>query len=684
MVDPPNNLMRNALEEMLPKFIDSKPDYVLFTTFNFSSSFFESNVLPLLVGNSVDELKGGGIVRKELNASLTQVKTLVACDRSAHPEPKGDFRYGLLPVGLEKGRFHPKIILMSGKLLSGVHGLYLSVGSGNISLSGWAINREVVGVTPVAEKHRDELGYLLQWLKKKADESIQLVANATGNASTSLNEEGETRKIIEALIASLKENAIPSRTEDLPDLHLALPAELNPDTEKQKDSLISKLAGKSNWRHATVVSPFWAEVPILVKMLPIRKCSFVPSLRHDGKYSFPLNTLTEGDKSVIEYSFMRFNDGADRYTHAKALILENDEETALCIGSANFTSAAMLQEFGSLNNVEAMLRYHIFGNNAWVGLFQVMNQEQIAQVEDNENEEGAPQLPPFDAEVACDWKKNKILCYLKIHKSDQIDSIAMEVAGKRVELTPDNTLGQSVEIPFQGQKRVRNFYVHYLPKHKDKIIRFDGLVTQYNAEDDDLGYNPRPRLNSILDFLLGLDPDLSEREVEQRAANRQGGTGDGEDALEPIYDYFIFFQAMYKLRRYYTGKAKQNMDGLDPFSPSALQGIPMLYRAITLQPVESGEARIGRYVQLTELLETMEYLEKLIPQRICDNSILLKNNLTQEIKELRKDVECSLENSATFSEFFGQKTLTEKTESFFKWFHDELKRGTYAYHQGHS
>src|SRR5262249_23176083 len=148
--------IRRALGYLLGKFRDARPEAVLLTTFNFSSGFFESNVLPVIAGAEPVDTKGAAAARPEINAALKNTKVVVVCDRSARPEPKGNFRYGLLPIGLRNGRFHPKIILVAGSTPSGKSELWLAVGSGNLSMSGWALNREVVGVTQVHAAHRPE------------------------------------------------------------------------------------------------------------------------------------------------------------------------------------------------------------------------------------------------------------------------------------------------------------------------------------------------------------------------------------------------------------------------------------------------------------------------------------------------------------------------------------------------
>ena len=85
-----DSLMRQALEQMLARFQKEKVEAVLFTTFNFSSSFFESKVLPMLAGNTVDELRETTLAAAQLNEFLLGTRTVVVCDRSAQPDPKGN------------------------------------------------------------------------------------------------------------------------------------------------------------------------------------------------------------------------------------------------------------------------------------------------------------------------------------------------------------------------------------------------------------------------------------------------------------------------------------------------------------------------------------------------------------------------------------------------------------------
>jgi len=667
--------MRSAFEKMLQEFKEGKPELVLFTTFNFSASFFETNILPLLAGNTVEEIKGNSEACAELNAALEQVKTLVICDRSARPEPKGDFRYGLMPVGLEKGRFHPKIILMSGILSdSGKRGLWLSVGSGNLTLSGWAINREIVGSTPVAEKHLSELHALLGWLLKEAERRISWIVNTetpTTGPNSSIHEEGDSRNILRAFIESLGEHAISGEEATiLPSLHISLPLPPESTDITSKTTLINKLTGGRQWKCVTVVSPFWAYVPTLVKELKADHCRFVPSLRPDGKYSFPFNALlSDVNNSSKAHSFLKFREDSDRYTHAKAILLEDGNDRVLCAGSANFTTAALMNGTGILSNVEAMLRYSVAKGDPWVTLFDKLAGDQLIAPEDGPLDEGSPQLPPFDAEVMCDWRQKKFYCRFMVHKGESIKTASLEVGGQPTTLDISTGKEQKCEFPFKGPLPVRNFFVVYSTVPGESF-RYQGLVTQLNAADDELGYRPRPRLSKILDLLRSLDPDMSESGV-RRKASRTGDADDDDDGVfEPSFDFFSFFQATYKMRNYYARHTE-----LDPLLESAPQGIPVLFRAVALQPTENASSQIERYVQLAEILETLEEFKQHRKDFNQGEAIIrLQNSIKEELCKLEPMITALMATSSSFKGMFGDGDRgSKKVQCFLSWFRQELK-----------
>ncbi len=666
--------MRHAFLDMLAQFVDQRPDRVLFTTFNFSPAFFEANVLPMLADPLCDNLEGGTSSQSALNEALESIGTVVVCDRSTVPEPKGSFRYGLLPVGLASGRFHPKIILMSGTLVAGgKRGLWFSVSSGNLSLTGWGRNREVVAISPVTSQHQVPLNGLLSWLLAQADQHVQWIRETADpedcSDAASDFEEGRTREVLEALKAALNASDTVIAPENMhPTLHLAIPQSISMEGWDAREPLLDALSGKGQWDNTTVISPYWAGVHSLMASVRSKRFRLIPSIRPDGKFSFPLADVAKENPSSI--SFAAFADEGDRYTHAKAYLFEKGKERILCIGSANFTGAALRRGDesgeGAFENIEAMLRYELAGKDPWANLFRNLSKEEIAAPEDDDPEDCAPPLPPVMAEVLCDWKTGTFHCrVVPLSSSKLVSGISLEIAGKSPELKGvDNVLRG--KLPFRGVAPVRVFTLTYLDR-KGNLQSFRGLVTQLNALPDQLGYSPPPRLAQILAYLRGLDPDSHNGKKKHRAPDGEGADGD-EAEVEPTFDFFTFFQATYKLRHYHEKRKEA-----DPFAESSSHGVPMLYRAVVLQPAITPEEVIGRYVQLSELMETIEWLELRCGRGSAE---LLKSDVKMEMVNLKPKIWGAMQESVAFKGMFGSRGRDVHISNFLEWFEREIKESS--------
>ncbi|CAB3756613.1 hypothetical protein BPA30113_02799 [Burkholderia paludis] len=119
--------------------------------------------------------------------------------------------------------FHPKLMLMAGTLKgTNDRGLWLSVGSGNLTLSGWAIKREVIGRTVVGQQHAAELCPLVAWLATQAQRQVAV----SGPDAAEGKEEGDIREILRYLHDVLDDaSQLASDAPDMPTLHLSLPVE---------------------------------------------------------------------------------------------------------------------------------------------------------------------------------------------------------------------------------------------------------------------------------------------------------------------------------------------------------------------------------------------------------------------------------------------------------------------------
>jgi hypothetical protein len=169
----------------------------------------------------------------------------------------------------------------------------------------------------------------------------------------------------------------------------------------------------------------------------------------------------------------------------------------------------------------------------------------------------------------------------------------------------------------------------------------------------------------ILALLRSLDPEESEEQVRHRAGRGGGADSDEEGAFEPSFDFFALFQATYKLRTYY----RRHSDA-DPFSKSAPQGIYALLGAVRLQPALTSEAKIGRYVQLAEILDVVEEFE----HSFASGADELANRLRDELSELEPVIEAMLRASEAFCGLFGVPPGEHKASRFLGWFRGELKK----------
>jgi hypothetical protein len=658
-----HSVMRDALEFMRDQFSADAERWVLFTTFNFAPQFFETNVLPLLADDTLEEPGASQETRYALNDELARIHCLVACDRSTAPEPKGDLRYGLLPVGLPRGRFHSKLILMAGTLKeTGVPGIWLSAGSGNISLSGWALNREVVSATPVTTQHAAELLPLLDWLIEQAERQLQA-------APADAKEEGRSREVLQRLVDLLQdEAALAAHSSGMPTLHVAVP-------QAGRAALLDSLTQGRQWRRATVVSPYWSDVRGLAARLGAAECRFVPSLSHAG-YRFPVSA--GGDKERAAWSFAKFGD--ERYTHAKALLLEDAAgAVVLCAGSANFTAAALGEPGGpGLSNIEAMLRHELAAvPPAWREL-RPLDEADLAEAAADEDEEGAPPLPPFDASVFHDWQTGTFGGHITIDPGADLADPELEVAGRVVRFSSTPGLRQEL-APFKHRCTVplRSFRLSWREAN-GTVCSYRGLVLQVNARDEQLQYQPRPQLDKVLDFLRSLNPALSEEELRKQGARGRGESGgDGEDdGSEPSFDFFGLFQATWKLREHY-GKTGKGGVLRDPFDNLAGHSLSTLYRAITFQPASTAEQLIGRYVQLAEVRELLTSFARYgvhPPQDCACNASAVE----EEIAGLTDRIRTHLEQSPSFLSTFGP-VGKDQVEAFLGWFNEEMKKEVSAH-----
>lgn len=115
-----------------------------FTTFTLSPEFFESYLLPPLLQQE-DEVPKSYLQFEEMIAKLTETRADIKVFYDASMPIDGIKKTTVAFIGVihPRGLFHPKLTLLEFEK-GGQTDSYIMVGSANISVSGWARNREGV------------------------------------------------------------------------------------------------------------------------------------------------------------------------------------------------------------------------------------------------------------------------------------------------------------------------------------------------------------------------------------------------------------------------------------------------------------------------------------------------------------------------------------------------------------
>ena len=660
-----NSLIRDTFQQLIDTFDGGNIDSLLFTSFNFSASFFENNILPLAAGCSIKD--AGSMSAAQVNEALAKTDITVVCDRSTFPEPKSNYRYGQLAVGLKGAFFHPKIILATGTLKNGESAAELIVGSCNLTLSGWGLNREVAGTCKVGKQQVDNLLPLIQWLSKKAKAEVDYI-NTEGD---DVNEEGNIRKNLKAIETFLT-NERRKNINSSPKFILRLPSA---KTDKTYLELLTSGVSKPV-TSCRIVSPFWSSCeklePLfdtLVEKKGSKNVTFVPSVNHEGTYCFPSDMRDFLKESGFFKGYQGFANN-DRYTHAKYVSLITKDATHCFIGSANFTQAAM----GRLDqgNVEAMLHYQIKGAAPTDIGFITLNESDMNWADDSETDEQAPDVSPYVTYASYNWKTQYFNCVLecseKAYKRIVVKGPRFNCKNLEFKKQSDGTYLASLKLSVR-----QPVYLIEIPfVDNNELCVYQGLVAQWNAEEDELVYSPKPQLSKIMDDLRALDPMKGPK---GSCGSKGSATehGEKEDEEEREFDFFSIYQAFYKLRKYFLSHPEKN-----PFDSGTVFSLALMFRAISLEidnrmlkPGElNNEDLIYYFIFLSELVSTAKVLAANIT---FENSSVLIDKIEMIVADLELPFKQLMSESRILKQFLQSDSVEQSTvEAILGWFKEQM------------
>lgn len=497
--------MRRALELMVDTFHADDGgtiEHALVTTFNFDPGFFERNVLPLICGLKLDDIKSMSLdaAVREMYHPLRRTKVVVAYDQGVlQGVSGGGVRYSILPRHLKDGFFHAKIVVLAGKDAGGKPLATVMVGSGNMTLSGWADNIEVATWVRVNRRDAQELLDFYDYLSAPDElgPGIAILGNITEESlghELFIQHPSQEKPLFDRMIATV------------------------PSTEMQ------------------VYSPYWSERAVR-KFAPGGRVICYPAKGKSG-YQFPVeNHLLEDEKASIQVMAVK---AEERFRHAKAYVWGR----YVAVGSANCTDQALHTK----KNVEAMLRFE--------GLkFSVPPSEPLKEWSTALDEEEGIKPAPLEVLVIADYEKRVYQLDIAVSSESRCRSWSLRI-GEVVR----NRQGMHAEIlPFEVNRPVAKvFRVEW--QGDDESGYLTGMVIPRGGNDVELGYRPKRSLERIFDDMLRhRQADIRSQTGGRRLSGMVDDTDveaddvDGEDLSKKgeifEFDMYGMYQSFFHLRK---------------------------------------------------------------------------------------------------------------------------------------
>jgi hypothetical protein len=291
----------------------------LFTTYSLSLSFFEAVVL--------QALRDAGVRRTSIVVDVAGYRASLS-ERGVSEVGR---IYDVVPLAMDKGIFHPKLVLLHGEA-----GVRATIGSGNLTFRGWGRNIEVIDyLHPEVEP---------QAFADLADFLMLLALEAT---SSSGRISAERDPVSDELIAACSQaaRAKPTQTGRARVLHTL------------ERSIVDQLRGFADDRGGataiTVVSPFFSGPGAVVELARKLSCDNVSVCvpRHAPEW-FDFAAAQSAGLKARPVDADAFNDSS-RSLHGKAIEITCRRGRLSLAGSVNATWPAL----ASMTNVElAVLR----------------------------------------------------------------------------------------------------------------------------------------------------------------------------------------------------------------------------------------------------------------------------------------------------------------------------------------
>lgn len=527
------NTIRNKLLKVCSLF--NHIDVALFCTFNFNGDFFEENVLPTLF--VIDEDANRAVRAREVHKALAKTSVGVFYDPSVAKPSGKPYRYTHYPMFVPGSLFHAKNIFLIGTDKQGIRWIYVATLSGNLNLSGWGSNCEVMADTWVHSRSEQPwiaMNKYLLWLQKQL-----AISKATKNPLS---------EAITLMGDSIRERRTLADPEDVPwqdKEHLRLYFSPLHDSfwefacENMKDI-----------RSIKVASPYWGSVKQCIELLRER-VHFSPDMdialvmgrlpigfAKTGLGMEESNDLTATWKENIKYYV--WNNEPGRFYHLKLYRFETDQGTVSAVGSCNCTRPGLFWKWGSgyegekgFGNVESMML------DRHEGVEWPTQEAHNNDFDEKSTADEAPKPWPFYVAVCYDWKSCEYTWSLKGNTGNQ--PVLLKTSDFAISITETAREGK------QLGRLTSSLYTIQSAQFGDVT----GFVTELNLHESTREYSTPLATDLILQSWLrgaAYEP-MPEPKEGDSSDNIEYGvlTASNEDA--PVFfEFFDFYRATASLK----------------------------------------------------------------------------------------------------------------------------------------
>lgn len=494
-----------------------------FTSFNLSPAFIEGYILPLIAGveEKPKSARDFELIQKRLNEEEIDVRFF--CDGRVAELNEGKktsvpihlINPAVLGAEYSHGVFHPKVVLLQNEYDE----IWMMTGSANLTVGGWAHNRECCFCDRVA----------------KEDNLIAL----TGFYSVLFEAAGEN---------------FPSDFSVRPDPDgddgFDFISSLTHRTDAGSGFMQNLLTGTE--KNLTIWSPYFSEPlqeliknEIIPKMSPDGIITIIPDLSEHRIRLTEENGFLENIGTGIQlcrFDYGADDAGGDRLDHAKLWCTEE----RCAVGSWNLTYSAIGVDINTSQNIEAGVIVPMSAT-----LFSYISEqckplENIEYMDSTELEDEKPDftLNPMglDIRVTFDW----VIRQYAVTVNNRELSSGLSIILPDIDAHPLKQ--KNINIANPRPERLMKDHFFYIRKDEKSIQT--GIIVEINA-----AYRPVWQFTSLNELLFSYIEERSNNEKQSISYSRLlGEISEEGEYWSPLshdfrFSYFSMFKAFHSIRR---------------------------------------------------------------------------------------------------------------------------------------